>query len=77
MGFSEDYRIRSKNRHQNEAFDLYEGLKLMGYNNAEIIHYAEFAKQNVQDPFRNEVYNTMIHIVRSIDEADKKANYNG
>lgn len=48
----------------------------MGYTNAHIIQYAKFAMQNTADQFRNEVYHTMISIVRSIDEADKKPSYN-
>lgn len=70
MGFSEDDRIRNKNRHQNEAFDLYEGLKAMGYDNAYVIKYAEFALQHTEDPFRIKVLDTMIHIVRSLDEKE-------
>lgn len=65
MGMSEDDRIRSKNRHQNEAFELYESLKFMRYNLAHIMKYAELAIANSSDPIRIEVYNTMISIARS------------
>ena len=65
MGMSEDDRIRRKNRHLNEAHELIEGLKTMGYDSAYIARYAQFAITNGSCPFRNEVYNTMIRIVRS------------
>jgi len=68
MGMSDDDRIRHKNRHQNEAFDLYEGLKAMGYDHAYMIKYAKFAQDACTDPFRFEVLNTMVSIVRSLDE---------
>jgi hypothetical protein len=68
MGFSEDDRIRSKNKHQNEAFELYEGLKAMGYDHAYMIKYAKFAQETCTDSFRFEVLNTMVSIVRSLDE---------
>lgn len=68
MGFFEDDRIRQKNRKHQEAFDLYEGLKHMGYAGPDIIKYAEFAIANTDDSFRIEVFNTMISLVRSLDE---------
>lgn len=37
----------------------------MGYDRAYIVRYAQFAIENTTCPFRNEVYNTMIRIVRS------------
>ena len=40
----------------------------MGYDHAYMIKYAEFALQNTTDFNRSEVLNTMIHIVRSLDE---------
>lgn len=67
MGFNEDDRIRHKNRYQTEAFEIYEGLKAMGYDHAYMIKYAEFALVNCTDPFRSEVLNTMISIVRRLD----------
>lgn len=71
MGFSEDDRIRSKNRKVNEALDVYDGLKAMGYDNAYILKYAQHAIDNSTDSCRNEVYHTMISIVGSFDETDK------
>ena len=68
MGMSEDDRIRAKNKKSNEAYSLYEGLKAMGYDHAYIIKYGEFALTNTNDPFRSEVINTMVSIVRSLDE---------
>lgn len=68
MGMNEDDRIRYKNRYQSEAFDLYEGLKVMGYDHAHMIKYAEFALANTIDLSRSEVLNTMMYIVRSLDE---------
>ena len=70
MGFAENDRIRAKNYKYNKAFSLYEDLKGMGYDNAYIIRYAEFALENPYSS-RSEVYHTMISIVRSIDEKDK------
>lgn len=67
MGFSEDDRIRHKNRFQTEAFQIYEGLKVMGYDHTYMIKYAELALQDCTDPFRSEVLNTMIYIVRRLD----------
>jgi len=67
MGMSEDDRIRSKNRHQNEAFDLYEGLKAMGFDHTSMIKYAEHAMTTNDNHYRFEVLNTMISIVRSLD----------
>ena len=69
MGFSEDDRIRAKNRIPNEALDIYEGLKAMGYDAAYMIKYAEFAKESCTCPIRNEVLNTMISIVRRCHES--------
>lgn len=72
MGFSEDDRIRNKNRHyncyQNSALDIYEGLKAMGYDNTYILKYAEFALQNASDSCRIEVLNTIISILGSLCE---------
>lgn len=39
----------------------------MGYDNAYITRYAKFAIENTTCPFRNEVYNTMMRIVRSLN----------
>jgi hypothetical protein len=68
MGMSEDDRIRAKNYKHQEAYDTYEGLKTLGYDNAYIIKYAEFASQNTTDQFRNEIYKTLISMVRGLNE---------
>lgn len=68
MGHSEDDRIRNKNRHQNEAFSLIEDLRAMGYDNAYIAQYVDFAITSCTDSFRNEVYLTVKSILRSQDE---------
>lgn len=73
MGFSEDDRIRHKNRHINEALEIYEGLKAMGYDHTYMIKYAQFAQQNCTDPFRFEVLDTMISIVRRLDAKDNNS----
>lgn len=39
----------------------------MGYDNEYIVKYAQFAQSNTTCSIRNEVFNTMISIVRSID----------
>lgn len=64
----EDDRIRHKNRKNQEAWDLVEGLRAMGYDNAYIIKYANFALSTCTDSFRNEVYLTVKNIVGSLDE---------
>jgi hypothetical protein len=68
MGMHEDDRIRSKNRAQNEAFDLIEGLKYMGYSSSDILKYAKLALELTSDQSRINVFNTMISIVRSTNE---------
>lgn len=72
MGFFEDDRIRNKNRHYDEAFEIYEGLKAFGYSNQEILEYAKFALDNTDDPYRNKVFNTMISIVGRIGDGKNK-----
>ena len=69
MGFSEDDRIRVKNKIHNEAFEIYENLKYLGYDNELIIKYAAFASQVTKDSFRNDIYTEVIKIVRRLDEA--------
>lgn len=44
----------------------------MGYDHAYMIEYAELAKTSSENSNRIEVLNTMISIVRSIDEAQRK-----
>lgn len=41
----------------------------MGYAGSDIVRYAEFALKNTEDSFRNEVLNTVISIVRSVENA--------
>lgn len=65
MGFSEDDRIRSKNRVHNDAYELYQDLIAFKYSHQNIIDYANFALVNCTDSYRSEVLNTMISIVRS------------
>lgn len=40
----------------------------MGYDHAYMIKYAQFALQHTEDSFRIKVLDTMIHIVRSLDD---------
>ena len=72
MGFFEDDRIRNKNKHHNEAFELYKGLKSIGYSHQEIIKYAQLALNNINDSYRNNVYKAIILLVRSIEHENKK-----
>ena len=69
MGFSEDERIRCKNRKHNktyqEALELYEGLKAFGYGDDYIAKYANFAIPHAENQSRIEVYNTIISIVKA------------
>lgn len=64
MGFSEDDRIRAKNRKHNEAWQIYEDLKALGYDNTYIEQHARLALEAETNPFRIEVFNTMISIVK-------------
>lgn len=64
MGFSEDDRIRAKNRVHNEAYELWEGLKALGYSPDYIVRYADFAIQSASCSFRNEVYSRLISIAK-------------
>ena len=77
MGFCEDDRVRCKNKKVNQALDLYEDLKTMGYSNEDIVRHAEFAVKNSPDCTRNEVYLTMISIVGGFSEKDRDGNSNG
>ena len=76
MGSSEDDRIRSKNRYQNEAWKIYEEMLAAGHDINYILSNAEFTLSNATDPYRIEVMNTMIHFVRRINEGVKKNNTN-
>lgn len=71
MGFSEDDRIRSKNRVINEACELLEDLRAFGYDNAYIKKYAEFAIQNTTCYIRNEVYSRLISLLKDVDNEKK------
>ena len=64
MGFSEDDRIRAKNRKHNEAYEIYENLKTLGYDNSYIEQHAQLAMQAESNPFRIEVFNTILRIVK-------------
>lgn len=76
MGFSEDDRIRSKNRAANEAYELYEGLKVMKYSDSDVIRYAQFAIQNTSDNYRNNIYLAMIRIARSKNGQESNSSSN-
>ena len=74
MGMSEDDRIRNKNKNQNEAFELYESLKALGYDDTYIIKYAQFAQSSPSDSSRFDMMRIIISIAqRSLDEALKKS----
>lgn len=66
MGFSEDDRIRAKNKKHQVAYEIYEGLVTAGFSPNDIVQHAELAMQNTQDSFRYEVYNTIISIVKGV-----------
>jgi hypothetical protein len=67
MGFSEDDRIRHKNRVQNLVHDQYTSLKDKGCTDSDVLSYFDI---NYRDtPFRNEIFSTINKIVgRSNDE---------
>lgn len=69
MGFFEDDRIRRKNRAHNEAFDLYQGLITTGCNNDDVMLYVNSALQTAENPYRIEVLNAIISIVRGVENA--------
>lgn len=69
MGFSEDDRIRAKNKVNNEAFDMLEGMKQMGFSNDEIKRNLQTALTSPDiDSFRIDVFNTMLKILGRLDE---------
>lgn len=74
MGIAEDDRIRDKNRQHQEAFDLYEGLVAMGYDNNYVVRYARLALENTVDSYRNEVLNAMLDIARSLSDVESSTN---
>lgn len=68
MGISEDDRIRSKNRVQNEAYNLYEGLKLIGYTDEYVVKYIQLAISSCTDHFRLKVLNQILSNIRGSNE---------
>ena len=69
MGFNEDDRIRRKNVVINDAMDLYEGLKIMGYESKDIIKYADFAYSSCTDTLQKKVYETIKEIAIKLNES--------
>ena len=67
----EDDRIRHKNRLSNEAYDLYQGLKALGYSHSDIIKYVQFAVQN-GDQTKNNHYQEILNIISRFDSARSK-----
>ena len=68
MGFSEDERIRHKNRYHNEAYEIYENLKELGFSQKEIVDHCQLIMKTNSDPFRNEVYLRIIKLVEGLNE---------
>jgi hypothetical protein len=65
MGFSEDDRIRSKNRLHNSANEHYEELRSKYMGDGDIIDFLEAEIRSSIDDDRNEIYETVIKIARS------------
>ena len=73
MGTSEDERIRHKNRHYNEAADMYQGMKEMGFSHADIMKHAKDSLEKSIDSSRSDVYRAMINMDGSLDEDSKQS----
>ena len=71
----EDDRIRVKNKVSNEAFELIEGLRNMGYSDDEIVQYAQFASA-YSDNSRTEIYYMMVSTIGRINEKSKDTSGN-
>jgi hypothetical protein len=72
MGFSEDDRIRSKNRVWNEASDMYEGMLKMGFTHSDIAQQAAKLLESSTDSNRNEIYQAMLVIAGRVDNVTYK-----
>ena len=66
MGFAEDDRIRHKNKRQNEAFEIYESLTMMGYSPKDIIRYAELALSSTENSERLAIFPIVISIAKKV-----------
>ena len=77
MGFNEDDRIRNKNKHHQEAFDLFEGMKAMGFSYQEIINHAQEALKTSTDEYRNDVFRAMLRIGGGLDVKESSVNSDG
>jgi hypothetical protein len=64
MGFSEDDRIRGKNKLHNEAYDAFEWLIKQDLSPAAIIDALEIAIHNDPDEIRNDKRKAVINIAR-------------
>ncbi len=62
MGFYEDDRIRNKNKVHNEAYAIYEGLKALGFTDADVLAHANNSLHANTDSNRNEIYKNVILI---------------
>ena len=63
MGFVENDRIKSKNKHIEQAFAIYGDLLKIGFSDIDVVRYAKLASSNTSDPFRNKIFNTIISII--------------
>ncbi len=70
MGFNEDDRIRFKNRVNNTAYQLYENLRREGLSNSAIEQYATDMSTVKSDLNRDEIYLTVLKIVRRSHDSD-------
>lgn len=68
MGFHEFDRIRAKNRLWDAADQEIERLKGQNLTNADIINVCSAQIETNPTDTRNEIYSTMIDIVRRLDE---------
>jgi hypothetical protein len=72
MLFFESERIKSKNKVQNEAYELLEAFKSFGYSLDDIKKYINFAITVNKNVFRNDVYLYMLKTLKvNSDEANK------
>jgi hypothetical protein len=65
MGFFEDDRVRGKNNVHNAAQQLQDNLEAEGLNSADIESHLSRLTLTEHNSFRNEVYSTVLRIVRS------------
>lgn len=70
MGFHEFDRIRAKNQRWNAADQEIERLRSQNLTNADILNVCKAQLETNPADTRNEIYSTMMDIVRRLDESN-------